>query len=67
MKLHVVIEKDEARYYAAEVPALPGCLSQGENEEEILTNVKERWLVGDHGSEDGRGSHSDCRDHALMG
>ena len=29
MKLHAVIEKDEAGYYVAEVPALPGCLSQG--------------------------------------
>ncbi|HSE57276.1 MAG TPA: type II toxin-antitoxin system HicB family antitoxin [Nitrospiraceae bacterium] len=29
MKLHVVIEQDEAGYYVAEVPALPGCLSQG--------------------------------------
>ena len=30
MKLHVIIEKDEAGYYVAEVPALPGCLSQGQ-------------------------------------
>jgi predicted RNase H-like HicB family nuclease len=29
MKLHVIIEQDEAGYYAAEVPALPGCFSQG--------------------------------------
>ena len=29
MKLHVLIEQDEAGYYVAEVPALPGCLSQG--------------------------------------
>ena len=41
MKLHVVIEKDEAGYYVAEVPALPGCLSQGKTYDEALANVKE--------------------------
>ena len=47
MKLHVVIEKDEAGYYSAEVPALPGCLSQGRTREEALANIKEAiegWL-----------------------
>jgi predicted RNase H-like HicB family nuclease len=47
MKLHVVIEQDEAGYYAAEVPALPGCLSQGKTREEAIANVKEAvegWL-----------------------
>ena len=47
MKLHVVVEQDEAGYFAAEVPALPGCLSQGKTREEAITNVKEAvegWL-----------------------
>ena len=47
MKLHVVVEQDEAGYYVAEVPALPGCLSQGKTREEALTNIKEAiegWL-----------------------
>lgn len=47
MKLHVVIERDEAGYYVAEVPALPGCLSQGKTHAEALANVKEAvagWL-----------------------
>lgn len=47
MKLHVLIEQDEAGYYVAEVPALPGCLSQGGTREEALANVKEAiegWL-----------------------
>lgn len=47
MKLHVIIEKDEAGYYVAEVPALPGCLSQGKTKEEALENIKEAiegWL-----------------------
>ena len=41
MKLHVLIEQDEAGYFVAEVPALPGCLSQGKTREEALVNVKE--------------------------
>ena len=47
MKLHVVIEQDEAGYYVAEVPALPGCLSQGKTYEEAISNIKEAiegWL-----------------------
>ena len=47
MKLHVVLEQDEAGYYVAEVPALPGCLSQGRTREDALANVKEAiagWL-----------------------
>jgi predicted RNase H-like HicB family nuclease len=47
MKLHIVIEKDESGYYVAEVPALPGCYSQGKTRAEAITNVKEAiegWL-----------------------
>ena len=47
MKLHVVLERDEAGYYVAEVPALPGCLTQGKTQEEALANVQEAvagWL-----------------------
>lgn len=47
MKLHVRIEQDEAGYYVAEVPALPGCLSQGKTKEEAVKNIQEAiegWL-----------------------
>lgn len=47
MKLHVLIEQDEAGYFVAEVPVLPGCLSQGKTHAEALANVKEAiagWL-----------------------
>jgi predicted RNase H-like HicB family nuclease len=47
MKLHVIIEQDEEGYYVAEVPALPGCLSQGKTHEEAIANIKEAiegWL-----------------------
>ncbi len=48
MKLHVIIEKDESGYYVAEVPALPGCLSQGNTSKEAEANIKEAivgWLA----------------------
>lgn len=47
MKLHVVVEQDESGYYVAEVPALPGCLSQGKTHDEAIANIKEAikgWL-----------------------
>lgn len=47
MKLHVIIEQDETGYYVTEVPALPGCLSQGKTYEEAIANIKEAiegWL-----------------------
>ena len=47
MKLHILIEEDEDGFFVAEVPALPGCLSQGKTEEEARSNIKEAvegWL-----------------------
>jgi len=41
MKIRVVIERDEAGYFVAEVPALPGCFSQGMTQGEALENIKE--------------------------
>ena len=47
MKLDVILEKDESGYYVAEVPALPGCFSQGKTLAEVTANIKEAiggWL-----------------------
>ena len=41
MKYRVQIEQDEDGVFVAEVPALPGCLSQGSTRAEALRNVKE--------------------------
>ncbi len=41
MKMHVLIEQDEAGYYVAEVPALPGCFSQGKTRSEAIANITE--------------------------
>ncbi len=41
MKYRVLIEPDEDDVYVAEVPALPGCISQGQTREEAVENIKE--------------------------
>ncbi len=48
MKLTVKIDQDESGYFVAEVPALPGCLSQGKTFQEAEENIKEAiqgWLA----------------------
>ena len=41
MKLRVVIHEAEEGGYWAEVPAIPGCATQGETFEELLSNLYE--------------------------
>ncbi|MGC1378147.1 MAG: type II toxin-antitoxin system HicB family antitoxin [Anaerolineales bacterium] len=41
MKLKVVIHSAEEGGYWAEVPAIPGCATQGETFEELLQNLYE--------------------------
>lgn len=41
MKYRVTIEQDEDGVFVVEVPALPGCISQGATRLEAIENVKE--------------------------
>lgn len=41
MIFHVTMEPAEDGWIVAECPALPGCVSQGRDEEEAMTNIKE--------------------------
>jgi predicted RNase H-like HicB family nuclease len=41
MRYRVLIEQDEDGYFVAEVPALPGCISQGETRAEAVANIRE--------------------------
>lgn len=36
-----IIYPGEDGYWVAEVPSLPGCISQGKNREEAVANIKE--------------------------
>lgn len=47
MNIKIIVHKAEEGGYWAEVPALPGCVSQGETMEEIQNNIREAielWL-----------------------
>jgi len=41
IKVAVVIKPGIDGYYIAEIPSLPGCISQGKTKEEALANIKE--------------------------
>jgi len=41
VRYRVPIEQDEGEVYVAEVPALPGCISQGYTRAEAVDNAKE--------------------------
>ena len=41
MKLKVILEPSEEGGYTVYVPSLPGCISEGDSEDEALTNIKE--------------------------
>ena len=41
MEIKVILEEQEEGGYTVYVPALPGCISQGETRVEALENIKE--------------------------
>ena len=44
MKVKVVIHEAEEGGFWAEVPAIPGCATQGDTLEELVKNIKEAVL-----------------------
>lgn len=50
MKVKILVHEAEEGGFWAEVPALPGCASQGETMEELIVNLREAisgWLEAD--------------------
>jgi len=41
MKLKIILEPSEESGYTVFVPALPGCISEGDTKEEALKNIRE--------------------------
>jgi predicted RNase H-like HicB family nuclease len=41
MKIKIVIHEAEEGEYWAEVPAIPGCATQGDSMEELMANLRE--------------------------
>ncbi|MCH8151720.1 MAG: type II toxin-antitoxin system HicB family antitoxin [Planctomycetes bacterium] len=43
----VVLHPGEDGYWVAEVPSLPGCISQGKSKEEAIANIRQaigQWI-----------------------
>ncbi|MBN1191209.1 MAG: type II toxin-antitoxin system HicB family antitoxin [Dehalococcoidales bacterium] len=45
LKLPVIVRPGEDGYFVAEIPVIPGCISQGKTREEAITNIKEAALL----------------------
>jgi predicted RNase H-like HicB family nuclease len=45
MKYTVILQREEDGGYVATVPALPGCVSQGDSRQEALKNIEEAIAV----------------------
>ncbi|MCY3735941.1 MAG: type II toxin-antitoxin system HicB family antitoxin [Gemmatimonadaceae bacterium] len=45
MKYRVLIEQDEDGVFVAEVPSLPGCISQGATRQEALSGIREAMAL----------------------
>ena len=63
MTRKVLIHKAEEGGYWAEVPALPGCVSQGETVDDVRSNVREAiegWLLAEE-----RTTQADAADRVL--
>ena len=41
MRLRIILEPSEEGGYTVTVPALPGCISEGDNVDDALTNIRE--------------------------
>ncbi|MCL5782698.1 MAG: type II toxin-antitoxin system HicB family antitoxin [Candidatus Thermoplasmatota archaeon] len=41
MKYTIILEPDEEGGYTVTVPALPGCISEGDTKEEAIENIKD--------------------------
>ena len=41
MKFNVTLDRDEDGVWVAECPSIPGCVSQGDDKEDALINIRE--------------------------
>ena len=52
VKLPVLLTPGEDGYIVAEIPLIPGCISQGKTREEALRNIREAALLCLEGREE---------------
>ena len=61
MTLKAVIHEDESGGYWAEVPSLPGCVTQGESMSELEENIREAIAAWLEAAEPGPSPVGDCQ------
>ena len=67
MKFTVILEPQKDGGFTVSVPALPGCISEGENREEALKNIKEAIeLYLEVLKEDGKPIPQDVGEEVLL-
>ena len=67
MKFTVILEPQEEGSFTVTVPALPGCISEGETKEEALHNIKEAIeLYIEVLKEDGKPIPQDVGEEVLL-
>ena len=67
MKFTVILEPQEEGGFTVTVPALPGCISEGETKEEALHNIKEAIeLYIEVLKEDGKPMPQDVGEEVLL-
>ncbi len=67
MKFTVILEPQEEGSFTVTVPALPGCISEGETREEALHNIKEAIeLYIEVLKEDGKPIPQDVGEEVLL-
>lgn len=68
MKFTVILEPQEEGGFTVTVPALPGCISEGETRDEALINIKEAIeLYIEVLKEDGKPIPQDVGEEVLLG
>ena len=67
VKFTVIIERQDEGGYSVTVPALPGCVSEGETKEEAIKNIKEAIeLYLEVLKEDGKPIPEDIGEEVLL-
>lgn len=65
MKLHVILEPSDEGGYTVTVPALPGCVSEGNTREEALKNIREAIELYLEPVEDDHAYSPDAEEHEI--
>jgi predicted RNase H-like HicB family nuclease len=66
MKLRLMLEPSDEGGYTAYIPALPGCISEGETSEEALASIREAIELYPEPVDDDLAEAEDVEIHELV-